>query len=121
MVRQEKAHFQHILPAAFVFIAALHFAAEVLIPLALAVLFSFLLAPLVSRLEVIGFRRSLAVLLTTAITFALIGALTWVAMTQLRDLAERLPAYKDNVKARVHACCGLPAHPGNRNGAKSRD
>ena len=55
---------------AVVAIAALYFAKEVLLPLALAILLSFLLAPLVTRLEKWGSRRIPAVLVVVAVAFS---------------------------------------------------
>ncbi len=71
-------------------VASLYFAREVLIPLALAVLLSFLLAPLVSRLERWKIPRVPAVLLVAAFTIAVLGGIGYVVAGQLRDLALEL-------------------------------
>ena len=58
-------------------VAALYFARDLLIPLALAALLTFLLAPLVTRLERwIG--RIAAVLLVVATIFSMTGMAGWV-------------------------------------------
>src|SRR5580765_3120601 len=71
-------------------IAALYFGRELLIPLALSALLTFLLSPLVSRIERwIG--RIAAVLLVVALIFTGFGAAGWMLTRQLVDLATKLP------------------------------
>ena len=83
-------------------IAALYFARDLLIPLALAGLLTFLLAPLVTRLERwIG--RIAAVLLVVATIFSLTGVAGWVLTRQLVDLATRLPDYKINIETKIRS------------------
>ena len=87
--------------ASFV-IATLYFARDLLIPLALSALLTFLLAPLVSRLERwIG--RIAAVLVVVALIFAGLGATGWMLTRQLVDLATKLPEYKGNIIEKLHA------------------
>jgi len=75
-------------------IAVLRLAQEVFVPLALAILFTFLLAPLVGRLRRWGVNRFLAVIVSMAIALTLIGVLADVAFNQFTDLARELPAYQ---------------------------
>lgn len=83
-------------------IAALYFARELLIPLALSALLTFLLSPLIGRIERwIG--RIAAVLLVVALIFTATGAAGWVLTRQLVDLATKLPEYKGNIIAKLHA------------------
>jgi predicted PurR-regulated permease PerM len=87
--------------AAFV-LAMLAFAGSVLIPLALAGLLTFLLSPIVARLErAVG--RIGAVLLAVAMIFVFAGATGWILTNQLLDLATKLPDYRDNVVGKVHS------------------
>jgi predicted PurR-regulated permease PerM len=73
-----------------------------LIPLALSALLTFLLSPLVGRLERwIG--RIAAVLLVVALIFTATGAAGWMLTRQLVDLATKLPEYKGNITAKLHA------------------
>ena len=53
--------------AAVVVIGTLYFAREMLVPLALAILFTFVLTPLVGFLERMHFPRFLAIFLTVAL------------------------------------------------------
>ncbi|MEA3187872.1 MAG: hypothetical protein QOD99_1702 [Chthoniobacter sp.] len=83
-------------------IATLYFARDLLIPLALAALLTFLLSPVVSRIEHwIG--RIAAVLLVVVMIFSLTGAGGWILTRQLVDLAAKLPQYKDNISAKLQA------------------
>ncbi len=81
----------------FVVVAALRLAEDVFIPLALAVLLTFLLAPLVQRLERWGVNRLLAVAATVIVAFAVLGGLLYVVFGQLTDLARELPQYRDQL------------------------
>ena len=80
--------------------ALLYIARDLLIPLALAALITFLLAPLVTRLER-WLGRVVAVLLVVTMIFAGTGAVSWVLTRQLIDLATKLPSYKENITAKL--------------------
>src|ERR1700722_7490622 len=85
--------------SAFV-ICALYFGRDILIPVALAALLTFLLTPLVMRLERwIG--RIAAVLLTVAMIFGLIRSGGWILTRQLVDLATKLPDYQVNIATKL--------------------
>jgi predicted PurR-regulated permease PerM len=87
--------------AAFI-VATLYFARDLLIPLALASLLTFLLAPLVSWLERwIG--RIASVLLVITLILAATGAGGWVLTRQVVDLATRLPDYKENIQTKLRS------------------
>ena len=83
-------------------IATLYFARDFLIPLALAALLTFLLSPLVTRIER-WLGRITAVLLVAAMIFAATCAIGWVLTRQLVDLATRLPDYKENIQAKLRS------------------
>ena len=87
-------------------VAILYLAKEVLIPLALAVLFSFLLGPLVRRLERLHLWRVPAVLTITLVFFGLFGALGYVTMHQVSDLAAKVPSYQDNIQRKLKSLRG---------------
>lgn len=90
-----------LLLAIVVAVAALYFAKEILLPFALAVLLSFLLAPLSNRLERWGLGRVPSVLLVVALTFAVLGSIGWIVTSQLVELSRELPQYKDNILDKV--------------------
>src|SRR6476469_4419840 len=82
--------------------ATLYFGRELLIPLALSALLTFLLSPLVTRIERwVG--RIAAVLLVVALIFTGFGLAGWMLTRQLVDLATKLPEYKGNIIAKIHA------------------
>src|SRR5436190_21897021 len=79
-------------------VAALYFAREVCIPLALAMLLSFLLGPLVVRLRRWGLGRTTSVVIAVSMAFALVGVISWIMASQVYDLAGRLPQYQTNMQ-----------------------
>ncbi len=81
----------------------LRYAQDFFLPLVLAGLLSFLLSPLVRRLERWHLGRVGAVLATALMAFVLIGGLTYLVTNQFLDLAGSLPKYRDNLIARVSA------------------
>ena len=83
-------------------IAALYFAQDFLIPLALAALLTFLLSPLVTRIER-WLGRIVAVLLVAVVILAATGATGWVLTRQLVDLATKLPDYKENIQTKLRS------------------
>jgi predicted PurR-regulated permease PerM len=83
-------------------VGTLYLASELLIPLALAVLLTFLLSPLVTRMERwIG--RIAAVLVVVTLIFTGLGGAGWMLTRQLVDLATKLPEYKGNIITKMHA------------------
>src|SRR3954466_13373526 len=75
----------------------LYLAREVLIPLALAILFSFLLAPAVRRLEQWHIGRALGSVLVVVLLVLVLGAVAWFAGDQAINLVGKLPEYKENI------------------------
>jgi len=86
-----------------VVIAGLYFGRQVLIPLALAVVLAFLLAPLVGMLEKIRLGRVLSVLTALVLSFALMAAVGWGVTNQLMAILDHLPDYKANIHNKIEA------------------
>lgn len=84
-----------------VIVAALYFAKEVLIPLALAIMLSFLLAPLVLRLQRWGLPRIPSLLIVLVVVGGAFVGLGFVVFGQLRDLASKLPQYQSNIEEKA--------------------
>jgi predicted PurR-regulated permease PerM len=82
-------------------IVALSVAADFFRPLALAILLAFLLTPLVRWIERSGLPRALSVTLALGALFTAIAAVVYVVGGQLASLADQLPAYQANVKAKL--------------------
>jgi predicted PurR-regulated permease PerM len=90
-----------ILLTAFV-VTILYVGRQLLIPLALAAMLTFLLAPLVGSIERwIG--RIAAVLIVVAMLFCVAGGAGWLLTRQLIDLAAKLPDYQTNIDNRLKA------------------
>jgi predicted PurR-regulated permease PerM len=81
----------------------LHLARDVLIPLALAILAAFLLAPAVRQLERLRLGRVVSTLLVVALGFALLGAVGAIAASQAISVAAKLPEYRENVRAKIRS------------------
>jgi predicted PurR-regulated permease PerM len=86
--------------------AALYVAQEVLIPLALAILLAFLLAPVVTRLERLKIGRAPAVLIVVTIAFLAVFTIGWVVGKQVISLAESLPAYQNEITRKAQSLRG---------------
>jgi predicted PurR-regulated permease PerM/methylmalonyl-CoA mutase cobalamin-binding subunit len=82
-------------------VAVLRYASQVIIPIALAVLLSFLLGPVVVRLQRWRVPRVPAVILTVVAAFTVLSLVAWVVTIQLIDLAEKLPDYERNLQAKI--------------------
>jgi predicted PurR-regulated permease PerM len=81
-------------------IAVLYWAQAVLVPIALAILLTFVLTPPVSWLERwIG--RVPAVLATVTLVFTILGLAGWGLARQLDSLVEELPSYRVNILSKI--------------------
>lgn len=96
-----------MLPALITFVflilavGCLYVARPVLIPAALAILLTFLLAPLTTLLQRRGLPRGLAVGMVVCCAGLVLGGIAWLVGSQLAQLAADLPAYQDNVAQRI--------------------
>ena len=95
-----------------VIVAGLYFAREIFVPLALAMLLSFALAPPVRWLRHLHIPRLPAVIAVVTLAFMFIFAFGWVVAWQVGDLAQSLPAYQRNIEAKIDALREAP--PGGR-------
>jgi predicted PurR-regulated permease PerM len=82
-------------------VAGLYWLQGVLIPLALAVLLTFLLSPVVGTLQRRGLGRVPAVLVTVLLAFSVLGGVGWALTHQLVTLADELPQYTLNIHHRI--------------------
>jgi predicted PurR-regulated permease PerM len=88
-------------------VAVLKLAQDVFIPLALAILCTFLLAPMVQLLTRLYIKRVFAVILSLAIGLALIGGLGTLVFNQFGDLARELPSYQRQLRTNLTQWGGL--------------
>ena len=95
------------LAVAVVVVAGLYLGRTVLIPITLAVLLSFLLAPIVNLLRRIHFGRVLSVLVAVMLALGVIVALGGLIGTQLAELAQEVPRYASTVREKVDIVQGF--------------
>ncbi|HET9105751.1 MAG TPA: AI-2E family transporter [Steroidobacteraceae bacterium] len=84
-----------------VVIAVLRLAQDLFVPLALAVLLTFLLAPITGWLQHWRLNRVIAVLVSLAMSLALIGGVGDVIFGQFADLAHQLPHYERHLREHI--------------------
>ncbi len=90
-----------------VVISALYFAREILVPITLAILLSFTLAPLVELLRRIRCPHVLSVLVAVVIGIAGIGAVGGVIGVQVAGLATDVPRYASTIENKVTVLRGM--------------
>ena len=92
-----------ILFGTIVVIAVLHLAKPVVVPVALAILFAFLLTPIVMRLERTFLRRTGAIVLALGLTTVLLGFGGWWIYQQFNSVARVLStaATSENVEEKL--------------------
>jgi predicted PurR-regulated permease PerM len=87
-------------------IGALYFARDVFVPLALAVLLSFVLAPMAGRVQKLRLGRVASVLLVVTVAFVAFFSLFGYVGTQVAQLAADLPAYQITIQEKIKALRG---------------
>ena len=97
---------------AAIIIGALYLGREVFIPIALAILLSFALAPLVRLLQRVRLPRPAAVLLVVLFAFAAIFAVGGLIASQLTELAGELPRYEFTMQEKIRSLRGTAAGSG---------
>ncbi|HEY7842780.1 MAG TPA: AI-2E family transporter [Bradyrhizobium sp.] len=88
-------------------IAALYFGREIFVPVALAVLLSFVLAPFVMRLHSWRVPRTVSVLVVVFIGFSIIFSLGGLMVSQTTRLAGKLPEYQQTLSDKIESLRGL--------------
>lgn len=86
-----------------VIVAALYFASEVLIPITLAVLLSFVLSPLMELMRRVWIPRVLAALLSVLVAIGIIIALGGIIGTQIAGLVSQAPLYQYTIEQKVNS------------------
>lgn len=82
-------------------IASLYWAQAVLIPVALAMLLTFLLSPVAGALERIALGRLPSVILVVVLAFSLLGGIGWIVTLQFGSVANELPTYRKNIRQKI--------------------
>ena len=84
-----------------------YFARAIFLPLALAILLTFLLAPGVRLLRHWGVPKSPAVILVVAITFIAILGIGGLVAQQVTQLGQKLPEYHFNIEEKISSLRGV--------------
>jgi predicted PurR-regulated permease PerM len=90
-----------VVVVAVVVIGALYFARVVFVPLALAMLFAFVLPPIVKLFERVRVGRTLSTFVVVLLTLAGVGAIGWIVARQFTDVLNQLPEYQSNIKEKI--------------------
>jgi predicted PurR-regulated permease PerM len=84
-----------------VIVATLYLAREILIPITLAILLSFALAPVVNLLRRANLGRVPSVFVTVVLALAVISTIGGVLGSQITQLARNIPKYADTVEQKI--------------------
>jgi predicted PurR-regulated permease PerM len=95
-------------------VACLYFASAVLIPMTLAILLSFLVAPLADALTRLRLGHVASVFAAVVISVSVIGMLGAVIATQLTDLAAGMPRYQATIEQKMETAHSLTIGKLNR-------
>ena len=90
-------------------VATLYFGRDVFVPVALSILLSFVLAPLVHALQDFRVPRAISVIGVVLLAFSIIFVIGGVIATQMTQLAGELPRYESNMRARIQSLRGTAA------------
>src|SRR4029453_14265547 len=82
-------------------VAVLYWAQVVIVPVAVALLLTFVLSPAVVPLQRRLGGGVVAVLLVVVLTVGSLGVGGWAVTTQLRSLVQQLPTYQQNVRQKI--------------------
>ncbi len=88
-------------------VACLYWGQAVVIPVALSVLITFLLGPVVSLLQRWRVPRVAAVVTVVVAALLVVAGVGTVVVTQVVSLGEQMPQYKDNIKKKLSDIRGL--------------
>jgi predicted PurR-regulated permease PerM len=84
-------------------VAFLYFARDVIVPITLAVLLSFLLAPAVRGLRRLGIGKVSAVAFTVLVSFLAILGFATIVVQEISSLAEQIPEYRYNIETKIRS------------------
>jgi predicted PurR-regulated permease PerM len=97
---------------AALFVGALYFGREIFVPIALAILLSFVLAPLVGLLQRARVPRAFSVVSVVVLAFMVIFGLGTLIANQLSQLAGDLPVYQSTMREKIKSVRGATASSG---------
>lgn len=92
-----------------ILVTGLYLGREVLIPIAIAILLSFVLGPLVNLLRKLRLGRFFAVASSVLLTLGIAAALATLIGVQLADLAGDVPRYRNTIERKIEGLRDSPA------------
>ena len=95
-----------VLASCVLIVAVLYWGQVVVIPLALAILLTFVLGPAVTLFRRFGLPRVAAVGVVVVLAFSLLAGLGWALVDQVGRLANDLPNYQSNIRQKISAVRG---------------
>jgi predicted PurR-regulated permease PerM len=100
------------LAVAALIVTGLYFGREILVPVVLAILLSFVLSPFVTRLQSWRIPRIVSVLVVVLIGFSIIFSLGGLMVSQANRLAGELPSYQQTLREKIQSLRGAAAGSG---------
>lgn len=88
-------------PSFVLIVAILYWAQQVLVPLAIAVLLTFVLTPVVDALEGLRLGRIPSVAIAVILALSMLFGVGWVVVSQMAGLANELPRYRLNIVRKI--------------------
>jgi predicted PurR-regulated permease PerM len=87
--------------AACLVIAIAYLARQILMPIAVAFLLAFLLAPLANRLETMHLGRKASAIIAVLVGLFAVGSITWCLVIQFGKFGNELPKYQENIHVKL--------------------
>ncbi len=109
-VQSSKTSWGLNLASVIIVIAALYFARSLLMPIALAVLLSFVLSPVCRWLESFHIGRIPAVLITAFMGFTLLAAFIGLAAIEVSSISSKFPEYQKNLEVKFRSANRYTEH-----------
>src|SRR5262245_4577716 len=81
--------------------AVLYVTSPVTIPVALAILLTFLLSPIANLMQRWGLGKTFPVILLVVLLFSVVGGIGWVLFAQVQEFASELPGYRGNIREKI--------------------
>ena len=107
----------HVMIIAALACSFLYFGRDVLVPVALAVLFTFLLTPAVKGLQKRRVPKAIAITFVVTAVLMVAGSLGYLVSKQIAALTAELPAYETNLRAKIKSVRELSSGEGMLGGA----
>lgn len=112
LVPRPRSSIANIVIVSLAVVSALYFGREIFVPITLAVLLSFVLAPLVRLLRRCNVPRVAAVTVVVAAAFLVIFGIGAIMTRQLAQLAENLPRYQITIGNKIASLRGAASESG---------